>query len=130
MKPKSARLLRKADEDFSACAILTPERLPSIVAFHVQQALEKVFKACLVEVGVRPPSKHDLLELWQLLEPHADVQINETFLKLMTAFAIEVRYDEDASVEQAKLALEEALKIRTVLLAWLGRQSKAKSERT
>ena len=119
MKPKSARLLRKADEDFSACGILTPERLPSIVAFHVQQALEKLFKACLVEVGVRPPPKHDLLELSQMLEPHTGVQINETFLKLLTAFAIEVRYDEDASVEQAKLALEEALKIREALIAWL-----------
>jgi HEPN domain-containing protein len=119
MKPKSARLLRKADEDFSACAILTPERLPSIVAFHVQQALEKMFKACLVEVSVRPPPKHDLLELWQMLEPYVDMQINETFLKLLTAFATEIRYDEDASVEQARLALEEALKIRVALVAWL-----------
>lgn len=118
MKPKSARLLRRADEDFSACIILTPERLPSIVAFHVQQALEKLFKACLVEVGIRPPPKHDLLELSQMLEPHTGVRINETFLKLLTAFAIEIRYDEDASVEQARLALEEALKIREALITW------------
>lgn len=119
MKPKSARLLRKADEDFSACAILTPERLPSVVAFHIQQGLEKMFKACLVEVGVRPPPKHDLLELWRMLEPYVNMQINETFLKLLTAFATEIRYDEDATVEQAQLALEEALKIRVALLGWL-----------
>ena len=53
-----------------------------------------------------------------MLEPHTGVQINETFLKLLTAFAIEIRYDEDASVEQARLALEEALKIREALITW------------
>jgi HEPN domain-containing protein len=119
MKPKSARLLRKADDDFSASADLTPERYPSIVAFHVQQGLEKIFKACLVESGIRPPPKHDLLELWELLEPRVDIEINETFLKLLTEFAVEVRYDEDATPEQAKLALEEALKIRAALISWL-----------
>lgn len=119
MRPRYQRLLKKADQDFQVAQLLDPLELPSIIAFHVQQGLEKLFKVCIGESGSRAPAIHDLVELWRLANHHVPLEINETFLELLSAFAIDVRYDVDASPEQAKLALEEALKIREAILVWL-----------
>jgi HEPN domain-containing protein len=119
MKRKSQRLWDKAEQDFMAAQRLDVEELPSIIAFHVQQGLEKIFKVCLVEMGLRPPIAHDLVALWTLTNGQTGIEINPVFLVLLNEFAVDIRYDEDATPEQAKLALEEALKIRAAILVWL-----------
>jgi HEPN domain-containing protein len=119
MRPRYRRLLKKAEEDFEAATILEPLGLSSPAAFHVQQGLEKLFKVCIGESGVRPPVTHDLVELWTIVSTHLSLEINTTFLELLNQFAVDVRYDADATPQQAKLALEEALKIREALIAWL-----------
>jgi HEPN domain-containing protein len=119
MRPRYQRLLNKAEQDFEAAKILEPLGLSSPAAFHVQQGLEKLFKVCIGESGGRPPVTHDLVELWTLASKHLDLEINTTFLELLNQFAVDVRYEIDATPQQAKLALEEALKIRDALIAWL-----------
>lgn len=48
----------------AAARLLTGDPpLPSVAAFHCQQAAEKPLKAALVQVGVRPRRTHDLSSL-------------------------------------------------------------------
>ena len=119
MRLRYQRLLEKAEQDFEAAKILEPLGLSSPAAFHVQQGLEKLFKVCIGESGSRPPVTLDLVELWAMAGQHLDLEINATFLELLNQFAVDVRYDIDATPQQAKLALEEALKIREALIQWL-----------
>lgn len=119
MRPRYQRLLNKAEQDFEAAQILEPLGLSSPAAFHVQQGLDKLFKVCIGESGGRPPVTHDLVELWAIAGQPLDLEINTTFLELLNQFAVDVRYEIDATPQQAKLALEEALKIRGALVTWL-----------
>jgi len=61
--------LRKAREDMTAARVLL-DGLPGpfdTVAFHAQQAAEKLLKALLVYHQIDPPRTHDLSQLLQLL---------------------------------------------------------------
>jgi HEPN domain-containing protein len=64
-----------------------------IFGFHAQQAVEKALKAWLSLIGVEYPRTHDLEELLELLEEHAD-PILEAFYDLvdLTDFAVQFRY--------------------------------------
>jgi HEPN domain-containing protein len=64
-----------------------------IFGFHAQQAVEKALKAWLTLVGVEYPRTHDLEELLELLEEHAE-PILEAFYDLvdLTDFAVQFRY--------------------------------------
>jgi HEPN domain-containing protein len=119
MRPRYRRLLDKAEQDFQVAGILKLDAFSSIIAFHIQQGLEKLFKVCIGESGRRPPVTHDLVALWELIRQDVPLEINTTFLSLLNEFAVDIRYDKDATPEQAKLALEEAMKIRAVLIEWL-----------
>jgi HEPN domain-containing protein len=119
MRPRYRRLLKKAEEDFEAARVLEPIGLSSPTAFHVQQGLEKLFKVCIGVSGLRPPVTHNLVELWNIASQHVPLEINETFLELLNQFAVDIRYEVDATQHQAQLALEEALKIRAAVMQWL-----------
>ena len=62
-----------AQRDFKALqGMLDAETFADeIFGFHAQQAVEKVLKAWLTLVGVEYPRTHDLEELLELLEEHA-----------------------------------------------------------
>jgi HEPN domain len=68
-RPSQAREARRwvarADLDAAAAARLLTggPPLPSVAAFHCQQAAEKLLKAALVQAGVRPRRTHDLASL-------------------------------------------------------------------
>jgi HEPN domain-containing protein len=64
-----------------------------IFGFHAQQAVEMALKAWLTLVGVEYPRTHDLEELLELLEEHAE-PILEAFYDLvdLTDFAVQFRY--------------------------------------
>jgi HEPN domain-containing protein len=64
-----------------------------IFGFHPQQAVEKALKAWLTLVGVEYPRTHDLEELLELLEEHAE-PILDAFYDLvdLTDFAVQFRY--------------------------------------
>lgn len=128
MRPRYQRLLDKANQDFEAARVLEPLGLASPAAFHVQQGLEKLFKVCIGESGERPPVTHDLVELWQRAHQHVSIEINTTFLELLNQFAVDIRYDADATPQQAKLALEEALKIREAIEQWLNSKSTSRTK--
>ena len=118
MRPRYQRLLEKVERDFEAVKILELLGLSSPAAFHIQHGLEKLFKVCIGESGSRPPVTHDLVEFWAMAGQHLDFEINATFLEFLNQFAVDAWYDIDATPQQAKLALEEVLKIREALAAW------------
>jgi hypothetical protein len=66
MKASAREWMQKAEEDFLAASALNLRRkkpLWNVVAFHVQQTVEKYLKARLEEAGIGIPKTHDLLHL-------------------------------------------------------------------
>jgi hypothetical protein len=88
-------MLTIAQRDFNALqGMLDAETFADeIFGFHAQQAVEKALKAWLSLVGVEYPRTHDLEELLELLEEHAE-PILDAFYDLidLTDFAVQFRY--------------------------------------
>ena len=89
MKFLTKEWLNAAELDFkSANRLLQDETLTSVVTFHCQQSIEKLFKAILVENDSEPQKIHDLLRLYRLvlefIEPFDDILplkvINEAYI--------------------------------------------------
>lgn len=66
-------LLRKAQQDEFALEKLVPDPASpdEVIGFHAQQAVEKMLKAVLAEVGVSYRRTHDLVELFDLLRKNS-----------------------------------------------------------
>jgi HEPN domain-containing protein len=79
-----------------------------IFGFHAQQAVEKALKAWLTLVGVEYPRTHDLEELLELLEEHAEPILEAFYL---TDFAVQFRY---RIFEDAEGRLNRGVMIRQV----------------
>jgi HEPN domain-containing protein len=88
-------LLRKAQEDETTLGILlsNPTSPEGAVGFHAQQAIEKLLKAVLAAKGIRYPWRHDLADLTDLVR-RSGLGFPDDLddLRLLTPFAVEVRY--------------------------------------
>jgi HEPN domain-containing protein len=62
--------LAAAAEDYDCAKELKP-RHRGPIAYHLQQATEKLLKALLVAAEIEPPRTQDLKDLWTLLSRHA-----------------------------------------------------------
>ena len=93
MDPQTRTLLKKSAEDEEALPIAAISDL--VAAFHAQQAIEKLLKALLAELGLDYPRTHDLNRLRAQLEA-AGEQLPALPLDLseVTPFATVWRYDE------------------------------------
>jgi HEPN domain-containing protein len=82
-----------AEKDIkTASVIIKEEQLTNIVAFHCQQAIEKYFKAYILEHD-RPLLKiHDLLKLYGTIKEIKDFEIDEDLLSIINETYIEDRY--------------------------------------
>lgn len=88
--------IEKAEGDIAVARRLAEDTdRPSFdaVAFHCQQAIEKLMKAVLRDRGVRPPKVHDLAELHRRLHA-AGVEWSWplTELRTVTMSAVHARY--------------------------------------
>lgn len=90
------QLLRKAENDLIAARIGFEHDAPiDTVCFHVQQAAEKVLKACLAAADLDYPFTHDLRELLELAIPrYSFLEDFRTTLPEYTEFAVRLRYDD------------------------------------
>jgi HEPN domain-containing protein len=95
MDAQTELLLRKSAASEQAICSHDLERLPDIFGFHTQQAVEKLLKALLTELGVGHQRTHDLAELVRMVELN-DEHLPRTPITLsrLTAFAVQFRYDE------------------------------------
>jgi HEPN domain-containing protein len=76
----------------TASIIINEEHLTNIVAFHCQQAIEKYFKAYILEHGEPLLKIHDLPKLYGIIKGIKDFKIDEDLLSIINETYIEDRY--------------------------------------
>ncbi len=116
--------LRKAEGDLRAAERLleVPQEDYFAAAFHAQQAAEKFLKAFLVRLQVPFPKTHNIEQLLQLAAPSDPALEKElTSATILTPYGIEFRYpgEEIADLETAQQAVDEAKRVKTVVLGRL-----------
>lgn len=75
--------------------IIDSEYLTHIVAFHAQQAIEKVIKAVMEETKIDIPKIHNLLTLFVRIEGNTSYSVDQDLLKTLDALYIDSRYPGD-----------------------------------
>jgi len=104
---------QKAEEDFAAATTLLKAASPplhSAICFHVQQAVEKYIKACLVLHRVDFPRTHNIAELINLLPSDCRPQLPVDEQERLSAYAVIARYPGEADLISSD-AVEEAVHI-------------------
>jgi len=112
--------LKKAEEDWRVVELLltSGEELTLPCMFHLQQALEKLLKAVILEKGCRIDRTHDLSRLAQIACAHDIVGLLD-LCEALTLFAVNGRYPGDlpeVSRSQARHYFDIAKGIRETLL--------------
>ena len=117
MRPEASGYIDKAMSDLLTMDILrSHEHYPAdSLCFHAQQYAEKMIKAKLAEMGIRPPKIHDLVVLLEDFSDSPDILRAVELAGLLESYAVEVRYPEmgmgKISAEEAEIAYESALEI-------------------
>ena len=68
MDEQTELLLRKSAANEQTISSPDLERVPDVFGFHTQQAVEKLLKALLTELGVSYRRTHDVAELVAMVE--------------------------------------------------------------
>jgi len=88
--------------------IINAEHLTHIVAFHSQQAIEKLFKALVVKNSNNLPKTHDLLKLSQIVKDKIEI-IDRKTLEELNELYIDSRYPNSfALMPHGKPTLDDA----------------------
>jgi HEPN domain-containing protein len=92
MGAQTELLLRKSAANEQAIASADLEKVPDVFGFQTQQAVEKLLKAILCELGIGYRRTHDLAGM---VESH-DQPLPKPLIAIerLTAFAVEFRYDD------------------------------------
>ncbi len=102
--------LEKADHDRAGAEAAFERSRPvtDVAAFHCQQAIEKMLKACLVYRGDQFERTHDLVELLARCARHDPSFLSlRSIVEPLTPYAVRFRYPgpADPSVEEVREAL-------------------------
>src|SRR5215510_10729060 len=82
-----------ADRDMLTISeIIKNPNLTNIVTFHCQQAIEKYFKAFILENEKPLVKTHNLLALYGIIREIIDFEINEDLLSTVNDIYLESRY--------------------------------------
>ena len=85
-----------ADKDIiSVRELMKNSQLVSAAAFHCQQAIEKYFKAYLLEHDWELQKTHDLMKLYSEIKKIKDLQIDEDTLMEIDKVYMDTRYPDD-----------------------------------
>jgi len=85
-------LARAADDLAAARLLLTQADLTNVVAFHAQQAVEKVLKAAIEELHLGLVRTHSLTRLYELVRSRYPVVDDVDMLDRLEAVYIDTRY--------------------------------------
>lgn len=114
---ESAILRTKAEGDlFSAKAIYDAnDELTGIICYHIQQYVEKMLKAKLIELNIPYKKTHDIGSLMELFP---DERLSRGFIKeadRLTGYCVNTRYENyDPSIEEMNEAFIIAEKIVSI----------------
>ena len=93
MKRQAEAWVHAARDDVAvAAAILDRDDLTHMVAFHCQQAIEKLLKAVLEEKSGSVPRVHDLITLHGQVEQHLELSIEDDLLQQLNELYLDARY--------------------------------------
>jgi HEPN domain-containing protein len=110
MKQITNEWIEAASTDLESIGyLLQNERLTGHVAFHSQQAIEKVLKAIIEENGDRVPKVHSLSKLFSNCASLIDIQYEDDLVIALDSLYLESRYPgEFGLLPQGKPTLEQA----------------------
>jgi HEPN domain-containing protein len=93
MKKQVEAWLEFAEQDMLTISeIIKNPNLTNVVAFHCQQAIEKYFKAFILE-NEKPLMKiHNLLTLYGTIKEFVDLELDEDLLSTINDIYLESRY--------------------------------------
>ena len=122
-REEAARLLRLAGRDQAAFVALigAPGVSAAVAFFHAQQAAETALKAVMCLHALEYRRTHDLEELaGQLADAGHPPSVAEADLRLLTPYAVEYRYDDEAP---ELLSVAQAQAVVSAVLAWAQMQA-------
>ena len=117
MRPESSGYVDKAKSDLMTMEILRLHKNypKDSLCFHAQQYAEKIIKAKLAEMGIRPPKVHNLVVLLEAFPDSPEILQAVGIAGMLESYAVDVRYPEMGidriSEEDAEIAYESALEI-------------------
>lgn len=121
MKQLTKDWLNAANDDLKTIeTIIGDPILTNIVAFHSQQAIEKILKAIIEELGLSFLKTHNLQALLIRIEQQIPFSVNEFVLSELDRLYIDSRYPTDLglmphgkpSMDEAERYFQEALNIK------------------
>lgn len=93
MKQITTEWIKSADADIKVVrAIISDNELTHLVAFHCQQAIEKLFKAIIEEYQLSFVKTHSLQNLWGIIENHLKSDFNTDIFIILDQLYIDARY--------------------------------------
>ena len=112
MKKQAEAWINLAEKDMLTISeIIENPMLTNVVAFHCQQAIEKYFKALIIENDKPLIKIHNLLTLYGTIKEIIDLELDEDLLSALNDIYLEARYpgeiglladDSIPTVEQAR----------------------------
>jgi len=124
MKPLTHEWSQKAEGDYTVAATLwqAESAVYDAICFHAQQCIEKYLKAWLVEHESTFPKTHDLEALAKQCLPFLpDLALVMDELRLLTSFAVEIRYPGTSAERQdAESCWQTAVRARRLIRRHLG----------
>ena len=101
-----------ADNDLQAAVIIINDEYPltNIAAFHCQQAIEKYFKAFIIEKDIPLIRTHDLIKLNGMINEIKDLGIDEKKLMVINEVYIDSRYPGDLGLMPDGMPTNEQVK--------------------
>ena len=116
-------LATNADHDLRMAEIGLAHRAPlDTVAFHIQQAAEKMLKALLASRAMEYPRTHDLDALLDLIVPlYPEFESFREPLLGLSSYAVDMRYDTelDPSREEVEAAMQTVRRLCEAVGKWL-----------
>jgi HEPN domain-containing protein len=113
--------LRKAKNDLITArqTIILSEPPTDTICFHAQQGIEKSFKAQLTNNQIYFPKTHDLILLFNLVQPLVnDISEFAPQLAEITGFGVAIRYPdemEEPSYQTAEISIKIAIEIYNIV---------------
>jgi len=93
MKKQVEAWISFAEKDILTISeIINNPSLTNIVAFHCQQAIEKYFKAYILESNKSIIKTHNLLALYGIIKEIIDLDLDEDLLSIVNDIYLESRY--------------------------------------
>ena len=93
MKKQVEAWIEFAEQDMLTISeIIKNPKLTNIVTFHCQQAIEKYFKAFMLENEIPVVRIHNLLTLYGTIKEIVNLELNEDFLSTVNDIYLESRY--------------------------------------